>query len=442
VTRRELLGGLRRCLLPGAGPAVALLFAATATVQAATTQPFGAGTDSSDARFGAQVGAATSWQPSYVPLGTAGVTATFGGGNALTCGHVDFRGFLAQFHAGELVHDMRDVVIHGAQQAAFDYLIALAYSTPTVASVLDMMDKRLADRFHAFAQACNAQMARRAGEEAGARRLDDAADQCFAQQVAGGASPTDAYRACSIEHAFGGLDIPALAGTLDYLRHYTNLDVTREIEALLRLLPDEKIEGGALQMRPPQSSVASMVEGLRQRTRAALDLIEAGSDPTGIARCAADDLLGPEGAVAPCLPASASALVASPAFRGARLLNAPSRELYKDALSSQIATVAAYSNILELQQQIARLDVRGGSAAAAGEALARRARLQEQADRLLGQADLQVRIEDAKLRVARTQLLALERAESRLEAAAARLATETPSAVTGVGDLLRLFVDR
>jgi hypothetical protein len=409
---------------------------------AASIQSFGQGSDSDDARFGAEVGAATAWQPSYVPLTGASASFGFNGHATLSCDHIDFKGFLSQFNPGELIHDMKDVVMHGAQAAAFDYLIALAYSTPTVASVLDMMDKRLADRFHAFAQTCSVQQARRIGEEQGAKKMADASDQCFAKQVSGGASPTDAYRTCSIDHAFGALDLPALANTTDFLRRFTNLNVTREVEVLLGMLPDERIQGGMLQMRAPPTSVAAMTDGLRQRARAALDLVEGGADPTHIAACTADDLSGAGGGDPACLPPSAAALVASPAFRGVRLLNAQSRELYKDALSSQIASVAAYSNILELQQQIARLDVKSNSGVDAQEAMTRRQHLLDQSNRLLGQADTQVRIEEGKLRVARTQLLALEHAEDRLESAGQQLAGENRSQSFGVRDFVRLFVDR
>ena len=211
---------------------------------------------------------------------------------------------------------------------------------------------------------------------------------------------------------------------------------------LLGLLPDERIDAGSLQMRPPQLSVATMTEGLRQRTRAALDQVEAGADPSRIASCAGDDLGGTSGGDAACLPPSAAALVASPAFRGVRLLSAPSRELYKDALASQIATVAAYSNLLELQQQIARLDVKANSGADAQEAASRRRQLLDQASRVLGQADTQMKLQDAKLRVARTQLLALEHAEARVDAASRRLATAMQDTPSGVRDFLHLFLDR
>jgi hypothetical protein len=422
---------------------LALQFAAMPSAAlAAALQPYGSGSDSADSRFGAQIGAGSAWQPVYAPASHAAAQVGFGGSVSFSCDHIDFKAFVAQFNPGELLHDMKDQMIHGAQQAVFDYLIALAYSSPTVASVLDMMDQRLSARFAAFAQGCNAQQARRSGEDAGARRMADASDQCFMQQVNAGASPTEAYRSCAIEHTFGGLDLPALAGTLDFLHRYTNLTPTREIEALLNLLPDERIDQGVLQMRPASVSVAAMTEGLRLRARAALDSIEAGTDPGRIASCGAADLSGDTDNIAACLPPSASALVASPAFRAARLLNVGSRELYKDALSGQIATVAAYSNVLELQQQIARLDVKPTSGASAGEAVARRDRLADQASRLLGQADTQLKIEEAKLRLARTQVLALERVEARLDAAGAQLDAESRPAQRGVLDFLRLFVDR
>ncbi len=406
---------------------------------ASTIQPYGDGASSDDARLGAQIGAGAAWHPAMAPLGGAGSGIGFGGNARLSCNGIDFNAFLRSFDPNELLNEMRNSIVSGAQAAVSNYLIALAYSSPTLVSVLDMMDKRYSARFAAFAQACDAQAARARGLDEGARRMAEAGDQCFAQEIERGTGPTEAYRRCSIARSFESIDLPAAASTLDFLRRYTNLDVTREIEALLALIPDERIEQGRYEMRPAQLTVASMSERLRLSARDALDRIDAGADPSTIAACGAGTLLDPAPAAGGCLPAAAAALIASPAFRSARLLGAPARELVKDALAGQIAASAMYSNLLELFEQTARLDVRQGTGAAAEDTLSRRRRLHEEIGRLLTEADTLVKAQEARARLARTQLFALERAEAGLEAQAAALDAERARPGFGMRDLLRVF---
>jgi hypothetical protein len=306
--------------------------------------------------------------------------------------------------------------------------------------VLDMTDRQLATRFTAFAQTCNSQQIRAVGLHDAERRMANASDQCFAQEIARGTGPTGAYRRCSVARSFDELHVPAALSTIDFLRRHSDLAITPRIESLLSLLPDERIAGGSYQLRPPKMTVATLSDALQARSRLALNQMIDGAAPSVIAECALDSIFDPSGPA--CLPRSASTVVDSPAFRGARLLGPAARGMFKDALSSQIAVTAVYSDLLDLAQQIARMSLRGTSDASAGEVLSRQRALQEEVARVLLQADLQLKLQESKLKSARTQLLALERAQSDLRTAAEALQAEQSPRVFSVKDMVRLFQDR
>jgi hypothetical protein len=423
-------------------PAVSAALAAAIPGPACADAPvsgYGQNASGNDARFGALLGAGSQWESTLAPGSKGSGNFSFGGGARLGCSGIDFNGFLHAFDPAELLAEMRNTLLTGAQAAASNYLITLAYANPTIASALDMLDKKYSARFSAFAQGCDAQAARARGQEAGARAMASAGDQCFDREIAQGTAPTEAYRRCSILHAFDSLDLPAAASTADFLRKYTSINVTREMEGLLALLPDERISGGSYQMRPAQMTVASMSTRLRDQARAALDRIDAGSDPASIAPCTADRVLAASPPSDGCLPAAALPLVTSSAFRSARLLGDASRTLFKDALSSQIAIGAMYSNLLELFQQVARIDVPDSAGADAAHAGARRHQLQESIAELLTEADTQVKAQAAKAQLARSQIAALEQVESELDAQGRVASAKGELPQFGVRDLLHAF---
>ncbi len=426
--------------LPGTSTA---LSGADAGADTGADTGYNAAATTSDARFGAQAGAGAQWEsqwPAASGPGAAGqVDVTFGGGVRLGCSGVDLNGFLHRFDPAEILAEIRNSLLNGAQAAASNYLITLAYANPTMSSVLDMMDKKYTARFSAFAQACDAQAARARGQERGARALAQSGDECFDQETARGTAPSEAYRRCSILHTFDARSVPAAAATADFLRNFTHVNVTREIEALLALLPDERIDNGSYQFRPPLLTMAAMSQRLRDQTRRALDRIDTGRDPASIPACSAGAFL--DGASAPdgCVPASAAALVSSSAFRGARLLGGAARTLFKDALSSQIAIGALYSNLLELFQQTAHIDVRAGSGADAGQAEARRRQLRESIGDLLVEADAQVKAQAARMQVVRLQMLALEHVQTDLESRAQRQQDSGRLPQFGLRNILSIF---
>jgi hypothetical protein len=397
------------------------------------------GVTRSDARFGAELGAGSQWTSQTAPLGQGSGGLNFGGGVHLGCAGVDFNGFLHSFDPAELIAEIRSSLLNGAQAAASNYLITLAYASPTLSSVLDMMDKKYSARFSAFSQACDAQSARARGEDRGARVMAQAGDECFDTEIARGTAPSEAYRRCSIQHTFDALDLPAAASTADFLRRYTHINVTREIEGLLSLLPDERVQGGVFQIQPPQMTVASMSERLRSQTRLALDRMDTGVDPALIPSCSTADLAGPAAAGLACLPAGAAALVTSAAFRSSRLLGAASRTLFKDALSSQIAIGTMYANLLELFQQTAKIDVRAGNSANAEQAMARRRQMRESLNDLLLEADAQVKAQAARMQMVRMQMMALEQVETELNAQSQRTRESSRLPDFGMRDLLQYF---
>jgi len=419
--------------------AVALAAPALAPAPARATGLAGydSSASSADARFGAQIGAGAQWQSQTAPGTAGGPTLSFGGGARLGCSGIDFNGFLHRFDPAELLAEIRNSLLSGAQAAASSYLITLAYANPTLSSVLDMMDKKYTARFGAFAQACDAQAARARGQDRGARAMAQAGDECFDAETARGTAPSEAYRRCSIARSFEGVDLPAVASTATFLRNYTHVNVTPEVEALLSLLPDERIDSGNYQMRPPQSTVAGMSQRLHDQTRLALDRLDSGADPAAVATCGAAALLGTSTGADGCLPASAQALVSSRAFGATRLLGPAARTLFKDALSAQIAIGAMYANLLELFQQTARIDVRAGTDAAHADN--RRRQMREALAELVQEADAQGKAQSAKMEVVRLQMTALERVESDLDAAARRNREAAGVTQFSMSQLVRMF---
>jgi hypothetical protein len=336
----------------------------------------------------------------------------------------------------ELIQEIRNTVLSGAQAAVSSYLLTLAYANPTIASVLDMADKRFSARFGAFAQACNAQAARAQGEAIGAKVMADASDQCFGQAVAKGDSPTQAYRRCSILKTFDNLDIPAAVSTADFLRRYSGVSVTPQLQALLGLLPDQRIAQGQFQTKAPESTVDSMTGRLRNHVRAALDQLDGGN--ASLPSCPPAVLSGSSTLTSGCLPDSARTLVSSPAFQSARLLSPPARRLFKDALASQVALSSMYGYLIDLYQQISSVSDTRDANADAEHAERRRLQLQQAVTELVRDADLQRRVQESRTAVLRSQMLALEQVDRRLNAIGANHRTTHPDRVD-LGGMLSWF---
>ncbi len=416
----------------------ARLFAALATIGAASTAASDIGSIG-DARFATQLGASGAPAAAGAMGAASGAAPDFNGLSAVSCSSVDLNAFLQSFDPHELLNELRLSLISGAQSALSNYLLALAYSAPTLASVLDIADKTLNARFGAFARVCATEQAHSRAASAGARKLAQATEQCFALEMARGSPPTDALRRCTVARQFDGLALPAALPTGDFLRRFTNLTLTPRLQALLALLPDERIQAGNYQARPARLAVTALADHWQTQARLALDRIDAGAEASSIPTCAPADIVAGSGSG--CLPASASALVNSPAFRGTRLLAPDARALFKDALAGQIGVAAMYTDLLDLAQAISTVGLRGGEGNAE-EIVSRQQALQQQAVHLLGQADLRMKLEQSRMRLAQTQLLALERAQADLQTQAASVQAEQAGPPFALRNLLQAFADR
>jgi AraC-like DNA-binding protein len=393
-----------------------------------------------DIRFASSMGTPPLSSANPTEVSESQAPVDFRGRSGQSCATLDLNAFLNQFNPRELIAELHESLLSGAQSLVSNYLLALAYSAPTLASVLDITDRQLHARFTAFAHNCANQQVRAISLQNAERRLAQASDQCFERETARGTAPTDAYRTCSVSRRYDALALPAALTTLDFLRRHSDLLLTPRIESLLALLPDERIVAGNYQIRPPRTSLGGLSEALRTRSRLALDQLINGAPLTSVAECTPDSL--PNTGASACLPRSAVDVVTSPAFHGARLLGPAALSMFKDALSSQLAVTAVYSDLLELERQIARMNLRNDSDANTSEILSRQRSLQDQVTRLLAQADLQVKLQESKLRLARTQLVALERSRADLETKAAALQAQPDHFVFSLGSMLQLLQDR
>ncbi|MBV8209782.1 MAG: hypothetical protein JO133_06935 [Burkholderiaceae bacterium] len=399
-----------------------------------------------DIRFASQIGSVPAWNGTDSGVGGVHPSAiapppgAFRGTSGASCSGVDLDVFLHRFDPRELLAQLQQSVLAGAQAQVSNYLLALAYSAPTLASVLDMSDRQLHARFASFSQTCSGQQAHAAVSDRPEQRMALAVDQCFASEVARGASPTEALRRCGSARDFETLAVPAALTTLQFLQQHSDLAITPRVKALLELIPDERIVAGNYQVRAPQTGLPTLLGALQARSRLALDRALDGAPSASVAECAPESIADPAGSA--CLPRSALALVDSAAFRGARMLGPAALSIFKDALSRQIAVTATYTDLLDLGEKIANMNLRDGSSAGAEELLSRQRSLQDQVMRLIAQAELQRKLQQARLEMARTQLLALERSRTDLQARSNALASARERPIFGVGGLLQLIQDR
>ncbi len=386
---------------------------------------FAPGASVTEMRFGTSLGVAPGWTSA---VQAPGPQFGFSGRATLGCSGLDYTGYLRTYNVEDLLHQMRSQLLSGAQAAAADYLIMLAYSNPTLASVLDTLNQNYSARFGSFQTACNALQARQQGLEAGARRMASAQDQCYEAQVAGGASPTSAYQTCANEATMGAVTapLPAAKSAIEFLRDHSTLEITPLVRVLLGLLPDTRIGPGGLEVAPPQVRLDQLNRRVESRVGFALDRILAGESPLAIAVCADDvmvtDAVGPADA---CVPLAASDVLQADAILAARQLTPGARKVYRDALAAQVALLQTRGALLELMTQVRQLAARSGagSAVSGRDLLERRRELEEQIGLLQREADALQAWQQAKAATVRTQVMASEwaRAVPRANAEPARV---------------------
>jgi hypothetical protein len=369
---------------------------------------YGAMATSQEIRFGGTVGSGAAWTPSTPQtLGSVG----FGGHASLTCGGLDYGGFLRGYDVGDFLREMRNQFMDGAQAAAMNYLIVLAYSNPTLASVLDTMNQSYSAKFGSFQLACNAQQARRQGLNQGARRMAAAQDQCYEAQVRGGASPTHAYQACAGEETLGPIatQLPAGKSIVDFIRDHTSMQMTPAVASLFGLLSDTRVGENGLEVSPPKVTLYQFNRNVEVRIGKALQRVLEGEPPSTIPDCSSEMYFA-EAAdpAAACLPANFAGVIQSSAFLSARQLSISAKQLYSDALSSQIAIASTRSAILDLMSQVKQLNPRDGGGAGASDVIERRKELEEQIALLQREADALQAFQQAKANTIRTQILAMD----------------------------------
>lgn len=389
------------------GVVVALLGLPTMAV-AKPTPLYAIDATGTEVRFGGTVGSGANWVP-QTPQTVPGVG--FSGRVALTCSGLDYGGFLKGYKASDFINEIKNQFIGGAQAMLMTYLITTAYSNPTLASVIDMMNQGYSAKFNLFQSACNAQEAKQRGLELGARRIAESQHQCYEDQVKGGASPTQAYQTCANEATFGPIAaaLPAGKSTFDFLTNYTNMKLTKDVETLLGLLPDERVTNNGYEMRPPRITMHDLNQNIENRTGNAIDRVLNGVSAASIADCTPDDYFtAPSSPADACLPPTVADIVQSPAFLAARQLSPEGRRLYRDAMSSQLSIAAIRAAILDLISQVKQMDVKDGAGARANEVTSRKKTLEEQIMLLQREADALQNFQQAKANAIRTQILAMD----------------------------------
>lgn len=400
---------------------------------------FGNTTGTESAKFGALVGASTGYRPSFAaPAVTA---SSWGGAPAQSCAGVDFDTFVNTVKPAEILNNLQTTYQTGPQAAVANYLLTLNTSNPTLAATLDMMDRVYASRFQAFAQLCQAQETARMSSDSNTRKMAEASDQCFANKVAAGESPTEALRECKNVSVVAEQDIPAKQDLKSFLENNTNVTVKGEVEKLLPLLGDEKITSDGVQVRAPEMSLTQLKGNIEDRSHNAMIQILDGKNPNTIGTCKGEDFSkAPTSPTEACIPDAAGSLVRGQAFMSARQLNSTEQEMYVSALSEQIAAVTVQSTIIALRNSLLNMAPKNGAKISAGELATRRARIIDEISRLENDAAQLAKIADQRAQLARTQLLAMQRAGEQMEVRreASEKAIKKPRA-NEIGGLRPLF---
>jgi hypothetical protein len=106
--------------------------------------------------------------------------------------------------------------------------------------------------------------------------------------------------------------------------------------------------------------------------------------------------------------------VNAPVFRGVRNLSMPQQQLYISAMAAQLALTATRGHLVDLQEQLAQMDLKPGTNARAEDLVDRRRRLAEEVTLVTREADAMQAFQEAKAKLATTQIAALEESATRL----------------------------
>lgn len=413
---------------------VAALFLISMPAFGSDVQLYDSGTPTSTMEFGAAVGAGNLYQPSN----SASANVGFSGNLGIGCSGISPQAFIQSINPTQIINKFKNTLISGAQSGLENYLLATAYSNPTLASVMNMENKTLNANFNMFASQCSLQQAKAEGAQMGARKMAQAHNECFEQQIASGVGPSQAYNNC-VDSSSALSDIvdnklPESFGNLGFLKNYTDMNVTAKVESLLGLMQDTKVgSNGAgsdsLVVRAPKTTVYKMNANMASHVQYAIQQILGGTPPTDIANCTAKDLNQPAASYSgACLPTQARNIVDSSGFKAAEQLPPSAQNLYASALSGQIAIADIRAQIIELYNKIDELELDQKKAQAkttTANFLKKKTDLLKQITALENQVNAMQNYENAKTKIAQTEVAAVELNQSQI-ASEAKMVPHAP----------------
>jgi len=361
---------------------------------------------------------------------------TFAGGRKPAYA-VDYDAFLKRFDARELLQQIKGDLLGGAQSAVTNYLLALAYASPTTASILDMAEHKYSTRHTGLAIGEIERSTRSSSPNRTERRLALIQAQCFTSQLEDGESPTAAWRRCNIDTDIQPKDASGTESNASFLQKHVLGGAGSDLLALATLLPDERMQGGQLQTSSPALTIDTLASRLQQRSEAALRRIENGVDPGSISACRIEDLASATSSGPDCIPRRALEIIQAGAYRSARLLPPAILDVLRSDLSSQAASAGAFDAVVELAHRIG--EINWTAEVDAQEVSARRQDMEESLHRLLELAQSRIRLGEERGKLTQSLLRAMDEIERRLDAGAhaSADASQRPGALSA--PLVRLY---
>jgi len=400
------------------------IFSISPLALASDIQLYDSGTPTSTMQFGAAVGAGSLYQPSNSATANIG----FSGNIGIGCSGINPQAFIQSINPTQIINNIKNTLISGSEAGLENYLLATAYSNPTLASVMNMENKTLNAKFNMFASQCSMQQAKAEGAALGARKMAEAHNECFEQQIAAGVGPSQAYNNCidtnSALSAIVSNKLPESFGNIGFLKNFTNMNVTNRVESLLGLVQDTKVGDNssgkaAVEVRAPTTTVYKMNANMASHVQYALQQILAGTPASQIANCTSADLNKPASSYSgACLPAQARNIVDSSGFKAAEQLPPTAQNLYASALSGQIAIADIRGQIIKLYNQIDEMELKNKSTAktkaTTNAFLKKKEDLMKQISALENQVNAMQNYENAKTKIAQTEVAAVELNESQI----------------------------
>ncbi|MDD5278639.1 MULTISPECIES: hypothetical protein [Acidithiobacillus] len=382
-------------------------------------------------QFGAAIGSGSL----YSPNSSATANIGFNGSLGVSCSGINPEAFIQSINPTAIINKFKNTLIGGTQAALENYLLATAYSNPTLASVMNMENKTLNLNFSQFASQCSMQQAKAMGANMGARKMAQAHNECFEQQIASGVGASQAYTNCvnssSALSSIVSNKLPESFGNIGFLKNYTNMNVTTRIESLMGLLQDTKVGdnsagSASLVVKPPETTVYDMNANMQTHVAYALNEILGGTPASQIPDCTSSALNKPAAAdsgTGACLPSQARNIVGSSGFSAAEELPPQAQSLYVSALSGQIAITDIRSQIIKLYQDVEKTSLKIASSSSSTSSTAsatttdllnKKKSLMKQISMLQNQVNAMQNYENSKARIAQSEVAAVQLNESQL----------------------------